>query len=140
MQRHRGPLIVFGLLAALLFGGEAAAWLAGGLVLAGVGWVLCATLTMLLAAVGTLLVGQLVLVPMTSREAALIAELRERAEERRQLRHDLRGALSPALLTVDRLLANADPSVRRAGEMTLRAVERASALLLEGDDEGVETR
>ncbi len=126
---------MFGLLAALLFGGEAAAWLAGGLALAGGGWLLCAMSTMLLAAVGTLLVDRLVLTPMQSRETALAAELRDRAEGRRQLRHDLRGALSPALLTVDRLLANADPSVRRAGEMTLRAVERASALLSEGDDE-----
>jgi len=127
---------VFGAFAALLSGGEAAAWLVGGLAMTGAGWLLCGTLTVLLAVLGMLLVDRAVLKPIQSQVAALTAELRERSEERRQLRHDLRGALSPALLTVDRLLGNADPSVRRAGEMTLRAVERASALLSEGNDDG----
>ena len=31
------------------------------------------------------------------------------------LRHDIRGILSPALLTADRLLNHADPAVKRAG-------------------------
>jgi len=136
MRQHSGRLIVFGAFAALLSGGEAAAWLVGGLAMTGAGWLLCGTLTVLLAVLGMLLVDRAVLKPIQSQVAALTAELRERSEERRQLRHDLRGALSPALLTVDRLLDNADPSVRRAGEMTLRAVERASALLSKGNDDG----
>ncbi len=45
------------------------------------------------------------------------------------LRHDLRGALSPALIMSDRLVESADPAVRRAGEVVVRSIERASALL-----------
>jgi hypothetical protein len=52
-----------------------------------------------------------------------------RAEAHRQLRHDIRGALSPALLTADRLLTNNDPAVKRAGEIMVRAVEKAAALM-----------
>ncbi len=47
------------------------------------------------------------------------------------LRHDLHGILSPALLTADRLLNSPDPSVRRAGEVVVRTVERATARLAE---------
>jgi signal transduction histidine kinase len=43
--------------------------------------------------------------------------------------HDLRGILSPALLTAERLQASADPSVRRAGDTLTRVVERATALV-----------
>ncbi len=46
-----------------------------------------------------------------------------------RLRHDVRGALSPALLSVDRLLASDDPATRRSGEIIIRSVERATALL-----------
>ena len=45
------------------------------------------------------------------------------------LRHDLRGALSPALMVSDRLIAHADPAVRRAGEAVVRSIERAAALV-----------
>ena len=47
------------------------------------------------------------------------------------LRHDLRGILSPALLTAERLLNYEDPIVRRAGEIMVKTVERASARLAE---------
>lgn len=57
---------------------------------------------------------------------ARIAEL-EKAVSR--LRHDLRGALSPALLMADRLIGNTDPGVKRAGEVIVRAIERVSDLL-----------
>ena len=56
-----------------------------------------------------------------------------RLEQQRRLRHDLRGALSPALLTADRLLTHADPKVKRAGEIMVKSVERASSLLIEPD-------
>lgn len=45
------------------------------------------------------------------------------------LRHDLRGALSPALIVSDRLVNNADPAVRLAGEGIVRSIERATELL-----------
>ena len=47
------------------------------------------------------------------------------------LRHDLRGILSPALLIGERLLNNPDPAVKRAGEIMVKTVERASARLAE---------
>ncbi len=47
------------------------------------------------------------------------------------LRHDLRGILSPAYLTAERLLNHADPAAKRAGEMMIKTVERASARLNE---------
>ena len=45
------------------------------------------------------------------------------------LRHDLRGALSPALILSDRLTASADPAIRKAGEAVVRSIEQASALI-----------
>ncbi|MEJ0048334.1 MAG: hypothetical protein WDN04_21065 [Rhodospirillales bacterium] len=48
-----------------------------------------------------------------------------------RLRHDLNGILSPTLLTADRLLAHEDATVRRAGEIMVKTVERASARLAE---------
>lgn len=45
------------------------------------------------------------------------------------LRHELRGALSPALMVTDRLLRDDDPLVRRAGDAVVRSVERATALI-----------
>lgn len=45
------------------------------------------------------------------------------------LRHDLRGALSPALMLSDRLVASTDPAIRKAGEAVVRSIEQASALI-----------
>jgi hypothetical protein len=45
------------------------------------------------------------------------------------LRHDLRGALSPALIMSDRLVDSTDPAIRRAGEAVVRSIEKAAALL-----------
>ncbi len=42
--------------------------------------------------------------------------------------HDLRGILSPALLTAERLQMHADPQVSHAGDVLVRTVERATAL------------
>jgi hypothetical protein len=55
-----------------------------------------------------------------------LAELRANLAS---LRHDLRGILSPALLIADRLITNTDPAIKRAGEVMIRTVERASARL-----------
>jgi signal transduction histidine kinase len=43
--------------------------------------------------------------------------------------HDLRGILTPALLTAERLQLNADAKVQRAGETLVQAVDRATELV-----------
>jgi len=43
--------------------------------------------------------------------------------------HDLRGILTPALLTSERLQLNTDPKVQRAGETLAQAVDRATDLV-----------
>ena len=43
--------------------------------------------------------------------------------------HDLRGILSPALLTAERLQMHEDERIRRAGDVLVRAVERATELV-----------
>ncbi|MCW3474822.1 ATP-binding protein [Limobrevibacterium gyesilva] len=45
-----------------------------------------------------------------------------------RLGHDLRGALSPALLMAERLEANADPAVKQAGTVVAQAMDRAASL------------
>lgn len=45
------------------------------------------------------------------------------------LRHELRGALSPALILSDHLVASTDPAIRKAGEAVVRSIEQASALI-----------
>ena len=64
------------------------------------------------------------------RRPGAAAPVREAAQRRLdRLRHDVRGALSPALLGADRLLASDDPATRHAGEIIVRAVERATAMM-----------
>jgi signal transduction histidine kinase len=43
--------------------------------------------------------------------------------------HDLRGILTPALLSAERLQLNTDPRVRRAGEVLVQAVDRAADIV-----------
>ena len=62
-------------------------------------------------------------------EDPAIAHLAELEREMSTLRHELRGALSPALMVSDRLLRSEDPLIRRAGEAVVRSVERATALI-----------
>jgi signal transduction histidine kinase len=45
-----------------------------------------------------------------------------------KLGHDLRGALSPAMLMSERLESNPDPAIRQAGTIVARALDRATAL------------
>jgi hypothetical protein len=54
--------------------------------------------------------------------AADLAALRKTWQTRR---HDVRGALSPGLLTADRLTGHADEQVRRAGEIIVQSLQRA---------------
>ncbi|MGI4747345.1 MAG: hypothetical protein ACRYGI_15095 [Janthinobacterium lividum] len=46
-----------------------------------------------------------------------------------EMRHDLRGILSPAMLTADRLALSQDPISRRAGEAMISTIERADERL-----------
>jgi signal transduction histidine kinase len=79
-------------------------------------------------------------IALASRElAALQRELREALWRNAHLAalgaavsrasHDLRGILSPALLTAERLQMNADPRISNAGDTLVRAVERATELI-----------
>lgn len=45
-----------------------------------------------------------------------------------KVNHDLRGILSPAMLTAERLQMHSDPSVQRAGDLLVGTVERAADL------------
>ena len=57
------------------------------------------------------------------------ARLAELEANTSSLRHDLRGILSPSLMLADRLLDNADPKVRRVGEVMIQTVDRCSERL-----------
>ena len=46
-----------------------------------------------------------------------------------ELRHDLRGAISPAALVADRLRQNADPGIQRSGRTIGLVVDRVLAIL-----------
>ncbi len=46
-----------------------------------------------------------------------------------KISHDLRGILSPALLTAERLQMSQEPPIKRAGDTLVRAVERATELV-----------
>ncbi|MEJ1977434.1 MAG: hypothetical protein WDN49_16385 [Acetobacteraceae bacterium] len=147
--RRAGPW--FALFTILLLCGEGLSYAAWGLADTALpdpfAWLLGFVVALMVGAVGTLLLDWLVLDNQRrlAREAddlradaqarpRLEAALANRIEAQRRLRHDLRGVLSPALLTADRLLNNTDPVVKRAGEMMVVAVERATALLAEDVD------
>jgi hypothetical protein len=136
----------FGLLAVLVFCGEglgyAACLVAGGLPPQPVAWVAFALVALVVGGVGAVLLNWFVLQPLEQVTAELEAfrakalageecrrQLAGRVEQQRRMRHDIRGALSPALLTADRLLGHADPVVKRAADIMVRAVERSAALL-----------
>lgn len=50
------------------------------------------------------------------------------------LRHDVRGALSPALLVADRLLDSPEPATKRAAEIVVASIERVEQRLAETRD------
>ncbi len=56
------------------------------------------------------------------------ADIAELVEIVRRASHDLRGAVSPALLMAERLEAHADPEVRTAAAVVAEALDRASAI------------
>lgn len=59
--------------------------------------------------------------------------MKERVEELEQLvstlRHDINGALTPALMVADRLRMDADPRIQRAGESIARSIMRVVDVL-----------
>jgi hypothetical protein len=59
------------------------------------------------------------------------AELTALRQTWQRRRHDVRGALSPALLTADRLTSHGDESVRRAGEIVVQSLQRATEALVD---------
>ncbi len=87
-----------------------------------------AILAAVIAAVGWIVTAQR-LRKARAEGAAAAARLAEVDVQVATLRHDIRGILSPALLTADRLLRHADPAVTRAGETMVRTVERTTARL-----------
>ncbi len=61
------------------------------------------------------------------------ADAEQRIVELEQLvshtRHDVAGALTPALMVADRLRSHADPAVSAAGEKIAASILRATAIL-----------
>lgn len=59
--------------------------------------------------------------------------MQERVDELEQLvsrlRHDINGALTPALMVADRLRIDPDPRIQRAGESVARSIMRVVAIL-----------
>lgn len=61
-------------------------------------------------------------------EAMAHSQLGEMAMSVSRLTHDLRGALSPALLMAERLERHDDPAVRQAAEVVAKAMDRAATI------------
>jgi signal transduction histidine kinase len=64
--------------------------------------------------------------PVEASQARLIAQLEALVS---QTRHDIRSALTPAMLAADLMRANEDPRVQRSGEVVVAAVERTLKIL-----------
>lgn len=97
-------------------------------------WALLGVSALLAIGIGAIMLHRVVIRPhviAAETAAAKQACATTRLEANRRLRHDIRGALSPALLTADRLLTHTDPAVQRAGNIMVNAVERAADLLLD---------
>jgi hypothetical protein len=64
-------------------------------------------------------------------EALAQTKVGELAMSVSRLTHDLRGALSPALLMAERLERHDDPAVRQAAEVVAKAMDRAATMCRE---------
>lgn len=111
--------------------GAASAFGASGAVLAliGVGAPFLVAALGASACAGLVLYGLMPAASAAPGQAAAQARADEIEARASGLRHDLRGALSPALILSDRLLASTDPAIRKAGEAVVRSIEQASALI-----------
>lgn len=56
-------------------------------------------------------------------------DLAPEAQSQNQVLHDVRGQLSPALLSADRLSQHPDPKVRELAEQIIRSIEQAARRL-----------
>ena len=81
------------------------------------------------ACVGVVLYGLMPAATTAPEHAAAQARIHAIEAGVASLRHDLRGALSPALILSDRLVSSTDPAIRKAGEAVVRSIEQASALI-----------
>ena len=111
--------------------GAASAFGASGAVLAlmGVGAPFLLAALGASACVGLVLYGLMPAAVTAPGYAAAQARIHEIEAGVASLRHDLRGALSPALIFSDRLVSSTDPTIRKAGEAVVRSIEQASALI-----------
>jgi len=64
-----------------------------------------------------------------ARAAIAEARVQKLVSAAAEMRHDLRGILSPAMLTADRLASSQDPIARRSGEAMISTIERADERL-----------
>ena len=121
-----GPVRLSILAAVLAFGATGVA-----LALAGLGVPFLVASTVSAAAAGFVQYAVLRGLPPPDRSAELtaVARLDAYRSYTATLRHDIRGVLSPALMMSDRLLNHGDKGVQRAGQVVVRSVERATALL-----------
>lgn len=65
----------------------------------------------------------------TGASAAAPSDSSPASGSRSKVLHDIRGLLSPALLSADRLSLHADPKVRELAEQIIRSIEQAARRL-----------
>ncbi|HTW27557.1 MAG TPA: hypothetical protein VME92_10550 [Acetobacteraceae bacterium] len=67
--------------------------------------------------------------PLAAEAASASDQLQAMEASLSHLRHDLRGALAPAMLVTERLLEFPDAKVQRTGRIVQNALDRAASLL-----------
>jgi len=87
-----------------------------------------AILAVILFVLGALAGGLGVWVVMTRQLRAARASDIHRAESIIKLSHDIRGAVTPALLMAERLEMNADPAVKQAATVIATAMDRTTEI------------
>jgi hypothetical protein len=70
-----------------------------------------------------------------STQAQAPDKLQALREQWRKTRHDVRGALSPAMLTADRLSGHQDPAIGKAGSLIMVSLNRALEMLQDPERE-----
>jgi hypothetical protein len=81
-----------------------------------------------LVVLGALLGGVLAWLLMARQLRAARREVARQSTAVRTLAHDVRGAVTPALLMTERLETNADPAVRLAAGVVAKAMDRVADL------------
>jgi signal transduction histidine kinase len=80
----------------------------------------------LVAVLGAALGGGFVWLLMARQLRTARRQAAEQSEAIRKLAHDVRGAVTPALLMTERLESNPDPAVRLAAGVVAKAMDRAA--------------